>query len=494
MRSFRLGAVTRWLLLVAAAAAALGGGGASASGASASGASAGSATCSGKCALGEVAPTSVGAGASESFTFTLTNEASPQSLGSADLTPPSAFVVQSAPAPAFIASQSSYQIPTSATVGVSGGILELRGLSIPSGGDVTVSFTATVPCAGGGTQYSWLLEAKQANNFNGPPGNDFTTDPAGSLSTTVNGACTLEFVSTNEPASTVAGDGITNVAFSQALGESGAPVEVEALDGDGNPLPNVGVSLSLAAAAGGGTGSLSPAAPSAATDQSGDASFPGISIDQTGYYQLEATAPGFPQPAYSTGFQITTTADLCAGGTCSGQISAGKRTAGLSVSVSGAGGGDILSVGQGGLAYSCPGYTTVSDAFGVDVWTSDGSAIDQSSSLTQQITIQVPKYLVNLSPNNGAAFYQICYASTQDFHTQSGGLAPQLTVPIPGSNPPESTPFSIPGSNPPAPLYAGLLPDCSPSTTAPCVASRNKNGGDVLITFDGAPGDFWGQT
>ncbi len=467
MSSFRLGAVTRGLLLVAAVAAALGGGGASASGASAGGTS-----CSGKCALGDVFPTSVGAGARESFTFTLTNEASPQSLGSADLTPPSGFVVQS------VTSLSDAD-SSSATAAVSAGVLQLRNLSLLPTDSVTVDLSVDVPCQAGAG--GWLLQAKQANNFNGPPGNDFTTDPASSLTTTVTGACTLEFV--DQPANAVAGQGITGVGFDP----SGAPVEVEALDGQGEPIPGVVVTLGLAPVAGGGTGALSAATPVVTTGQSGDASFPGISINQTGYYQLEATAPGIPQPAFSSGFQITTSAASCAS-SCSASIAATPKTAGLSVSVSGAG-NDILSLGMGGLLYSCSGYTTVSGSFGIDLWTSASgyTLTDASGTIYEPVTIEIPKQLVDQSPNNGASFYQVCYASTVDFVSASGIDAPSVGV-VPGT----STPA---GGG--ATLYAGLLPDCPSQPTpsdAPCLLSRNKTGsGNVVISFLGGLGDFWGS-
>src|SRR5579862_377282 len=55
--------------------------------------------CTRKCALGTLAPAAVGAGSTSTITFSLKNEANPQSIGSADLTAPSGFVLQSQPAP-----------------------------------------------------------------------------------------------------------------------------------------------------------------------------------------------------------------------------------------------------------------------------------------------------------------------------------------------------------------------------------------------------------
>src|SRR5579864_6413424 len=58
--------------------------------------SANAATCTGKCFAVTVSPTNPTAGASGSFTFTITNEASPQSLGSVQISAPAGFVITGA--------------------------------------------------------------------------------------------------------------------------------------------------------------------------------------------------------------------------------------------------------------------------------------------------------------------------------------------------------------------------------------------------------------
>lgn len=221
MRSTRFGMVTWGLVLLVAAAAGLSGGAVSAQ------------ACSGKCALGALVPSSVGAGTTTTFTLTLTNEASPQSLGSADLTAPAGWVIGAASVSDPYSSSAAAAVSAPST-------LELRNLSIPSGDTITASLTATAPC--GAPSTAWTLLVKQANSFNGPPGNDFVTDPASTLSVTVTGTCILSVVT--QPANAVVNAAITHQAFN--LPAAGLPVTIRATDGSGDAISGVPVSLSLA--------------------------------------------------------------------------------------------------------------------------------------------------------------------------------------------------------------------------------------------------------
>jgi hypothetical protein len=119
----------------------------------------------------DVSPTSVPVG-SATFSVTLTNLTSPQQLGSANITVPSAFTGISVADPAG---------PATATT--NGNVVELRDASVAPGGSIVVSVTANVPSPCGAT-YTWSVVAKQANDFNGPPGNDLTLDESKSSLTT----------------------------------------------------------------------------------------------------------------------------------------------------------------------------------------------------------------------------------------------------------------------------------------------------------------------
>ena len=347
--------------------------------------------------------------------------------------------------------------------------LELRDLNLPSGATLTVDFEVTTTCAS--QSGSWSLTVKQANDFNGE-GNDFAIDPRSQLATMVSGSCSLLFSA--EPANALVNTNISSEGFQ--LG--GAPVAVEAEDGMGNPVTGVTVTVSLVP--GGGAGTLSGSL-SNSTDTSGMATFGSpsapLAINQTGYYQLQATATGF-SPAASGSFQISGTAKTCSANPCS-TSSSSKSTQAFSTAVNEQT-GDLLSLELGGFAYGCDNssqglYVSVSQPVGTDVWLAGGGAIDTTAS--GKVTIEILRATAKTSPNHSAAAFQICYASTVPFAPRPGTSI--LTTTAPG----------------PITLYYGLLPDCGHArpTPVPCVLSRFKEiSGDIVISFDGN-GDFWGQ-
>ena len=461
MRRFR-GRVSLWVVLgmVATAGAVSHGVTASANGCN-----------TGKCALGALSlpggspPLSLAAGSTTTIDFALTNEANPQSLGSADLVAPSGFVIPAGQQPTVVGSTGTASVSSDGTTVI------LRSLNLAPLAKATVAFEVTVPCAAASS--AWSLVVKQANDFSGPPGNNFAIDTGSYLTTTVSGSCSLSF--SVQPKNAVVSTNISNQGFEPSEPPAAA-VAVEAKDGMGNPAPGVTVTLGLV---GGGGATLTGGAPTL-TDASGEATFASLSINQTGYFQLEATAAGFPS-ALSSGFQITSTFAPCTSGSCS-TSSSGTSDAAFATALAQQLNGDILSLGLGGFSYSCNtsalgNYHSVSDAVGTDVWQTGGSMIDPAAN--GQVTIEIFKSTVKLSTNRGASGFQICYASTLRFTTRLGTQSPQFPNTPPGS----------------LPLFYGLLPDCGNATTAPvpCVLSRNKdNAGDVVITFLGT-GDFWGE-
>ena len=121
-------------------------------------------------------------------------------------------------------------------------------MALQPGQSLTVEITASVPCSysGGG---AWTVLAKQANNFNGPPGNNVAV--VGDLVTPVTGGCGLAFGTL--PAAAEVGAAITGTPFSP----SGPPVTVLVVDGSGQPLPGATVPITLSLAPGSGFGPLS---------------------------------------------------------------------------------------------------------------------------------------------------------------------------------------------------------------------------------------------
>jgi hypothetical protein len=405
------------------------------------------ATCVGKCALGTLST-----GTGSQLSFTLRNDASPQSLGSADLLAPAGVVIGQ-PGPITTTGFTN----TSATATLVANTLVLRNLSIPPGDSITVRFAA----CGSSSSSTWALVAKQANNFNGSPGNDFIVEPASVLTASAT-SCTLSFV--DQPANALANAAITSMGF-----QAGSPVEVKAGDSNGDPIAGVTVNVSLLSP--GGVAASLAGATTSVSDANGLAAFTSLSVDRPGYFNLHATANGFA-PQDSSVFLIAQVA--CRTSVCTSESLSTKST-GATVTLVSPSSLDILSAGLGGYTYDCAGYASVTDPLGFDVWTADGRTFDPAAS--SQVTLDISKQTVTISPNNGAPFYQICYASSVSFPTRTG-TAVQTT--IPGS----TTPF-----------FVGLLPDCSSSIPAPCVVSRHKGpSGDVLISFLAAPGDIWGRS
>ncbi|MGO8687950.1 MAG: hypothetical protein ACLQT7_12380 [Candidatus Dormibacteria bacterium] len=463
MRRRTLGTLSGTFVLLVAAATGLWGGAASAS-----------STCTGNCALGEleltgpplVASPSVGAGTTSSLTFTLTNDTTTTydhdwwlPLGSAELTAPSGFTLDSASLPAAYRGWATVQV-------TSGTTLDVDHLDLWPGQSISVVLSVTASCAA--SSGSWALAA-HPSWFAPEPWHAFTVDPSSALAVGVTGACTLAF--TADPASAVVSTDITSQLFTP----SGSPVEVEAKDAGGNPLGGVDVSLSAEMGAGTLAGTTA-----SDTGVSGLAPFSPLTLGVTGYYYLEASAPNFVSAASGL-FMITSSATSCSG-SCSGSTSDGPAS--VNVNVNNPAAGDLLSVVVGGYTYSCPDrfsptgfYQTATSPVGIDLWESDGS-LDPSQH-SEVVSITIPKQLVRSDPKF-LFLYEVCYASTQPF---PGGTLVSSAESIPG----------FAGST-----YVGLLRDCpfrNPGSAAPCVLSRTWNwrDGSVVITFLGAPGDFWGS-
>ncbi len=397
-----------------------------------------SSTCasSGKCYLVSASPASIAAGASESFSFAVTNEATTQTLGSIQITAPTGFALTGASGPA---GTSSY---------TSSAALFLN-LSLSPGQSVTLTVDATAPC--GGASYQWSVEAKQSNQFNGS-GNDFQPDPASTLSGTVTGTCSLEI--TSRPNDTATSAPITN-----AVGSTGGPVQVEVLDGTGNLATSSTAAVTVTIGANPGSGSLSG---TTTVDASGGvATFGNLSIDRSGLgYTLTMSSPGI-DPVTSGYFNIESQLAPCTTTPCTASSST-KTTTGTVSTSSTSSSDPYLGVGLGGVTYTCPTYTGSSDPVSFDVLSSSGAALPAAQFSVQ---LEISKSTVQASGHPGASTWQICYASTQSFTAISG----------------TSGSTTIGGVT----YYTGLLPGCSNTApVAPCLQAKNKdNAGDVIVTF-----------
>jgi hypothetical protein len=213
------------------------------------------------------------------------NLANPQSLGSANVTAPSAFTLVSA------------SIPQGSATVASGSLLQLRDLNLAPGATVNVDITVRATCTSG--SYSWAILAKQSNSFNGPPGNDFNLQTAGSnLVTSVSGGCRL--VWDTQPKSAFVNTLITGTAA-----DTGGPrVAVKAVDGDGNTLQSASGTVTLTKTA----GTFSSAGGFTGTQASlvnGVATFSSLMSTATGdSFKLRGSSPGFVSTPDSGAFDI----------------------------------------------------------------------------------------------------------------------------------------------------------------------------------------------
>lgn len=388
-----------------------------------------SASAGGKPYTVVLSPASVSSG-TVTITATVTNRTSSQQLGSANLTAPSQFSV------------------TGATLGgagsatIAGNVVQLRTLSLAPGASRTVTMqvdTSATACSAG--TFTWTVLAKQANDFNGPPGNNLDLDAANSaLTTTVSGDCGLRFFT--QPSNANPGQTITGTAFDP----SGPPVAVEVVDGAGNRV--TGATPTITMSLDGGPGSLSGTKVVQAVG--GLATFGDLSIGTAGTYRLIASSPGFAS---------ITSGSFSIGTPCIEDVdcTTHAETAESIVDVTAFGNARIdagvlqLSLDTG-FRPDCVGYTEFSSDW----------AMVLGPDRTKLVRYQIDKKVMNKQPNNGASFLQMCFAAPFPFATRPG------------------TPLTQVGD-----MFVGLLPDCG---VAPCVSSRNKtNAGDGVITAQ-APG------
>jgi hypothetical protein len=386
-----------------------------------------------------ITPGSVAAGAQVTFTVAITNQNPQQTLGSANLTVPAGFTLDAASIPA-----------GAGTATVSGSTVQLRNLSLANGATVPVTVVADVPCSAGTA--SWQILAKQSNDFNGPPGNNFTAPPASSLVTTVSGACALHFFV--QPADARVGQQITGSAFDPA---GAGQLSVEVVDGSGARVTSSTASITLALGPGSsGSGVLSGTKTRSAV--AGLATFTGLSIDQPGTYTLQATSPGLAS-ATSNAFHVEQVAVPCTEDVgCTASISNSQT----SNTVTAPGNG---RVDQGFLALSYNvGNPVDCSSFGYTQITSAASTVVLSGpDRTKTLVETISKALMNASSDNGASHIQMCFGAPYSFLTRSG----QQAQPVAGFTPA---------------WYVGLLPDCG---SAPCVSARNKDrSGQGIITVE----------
>jgi hypothetical protein len=377
-----------------------------------------------------------------------------QALGSVNLTAPTGFHVVSASVP------SGSVTSTDSTV-------QLRSLALAPGRSVVVTIVADIPCTTGTT--SWTARGKQSNDFNGPPGNDFTLASGSSLTTSVTGACALRFAT--QPTNARVGQVITGTAYTP----TGPGVSVQTVDGSGNPIARAGTPITMALGAASGLGTLG-GTKTVNTGADGIATFGDLTISAAGTYTLRASttsAAGFTSVSSNT-FKIDAVAVSCAeNASCTASLS--DRTTKLDATADpdpNANDAGVLTLSfGGGASLDCSGYTEFSPDTAIITYSTD--------TRTKTVTETIDKSQMNLFPNNGASFLNVCFGSPVPFTTADGS---QATV---------QASYDWDGNGTLDPVYVGLLPDCG---ARPCVSKRNKtNAGDGVITslLPAGLGDPW---
>jgi hypothetical protein len=384
-----------------------------------------------------VSPASAPGGQSTTFSATLTNRTSQQQLGSANITVPSAFTAVSVADPS-----------GAATATTNGNVVQLRNAGLAPGGSIVVSVTATVPTTCTAT-YAWSVVAKQANDFNGTPGNDLALDPAtSSLNTSVAGGCALRFVAGRQPAASLVDQAISALPY-----QPGPSVQVEVIDGAGQRVTTSTASITVALGPSTGTGTLHGTLTVSAN--AGVASFGNLSIDAPGTYTLRATSAGLSSATSST-FRVDQVAVACIEDvTCSASIANGSTT--FDVTAPGNAGTDagFLVLDNGvGVAIDCAGYTELTAT----------PTVIEGPDRAKTVTSTIDKRVMNAQPNNGASFLQMCFGAPYTFATRPGSTLTGV----------DTNGDSVDD------FFYGLLPDCG---APPCVSSRKKtNAGDGVIT------------
>jgi len=366
-------------------------------------------------------PGSAAAGATQTYSATITNE-SGGTLDSVTITSPTGFT------------------PGSRT---------LTALGLGNGASTTRTFTAATPCVAGGSSYAWSATGRATNN------QSYALDPAtSSVGGSTSGNCTLAF--TGQPANAQANTIISTVAYDT----SAASVAVQVNDANGAATSQSdGATVTLTQSS--NTNALSG---NSATLSGGAATFPALKDSKASVgYTLTAAVSGnssITDPLPSQSFQIWDKREKCnANSPCSNLYTPS--------------GGDLTTEADTTfdvdagivISYDVQSSLCSSDSYNhlPNVVTVDSDTQGQLPSGDWLITLRVSKQFDQLQPRNGASFYHPCLATKVPFTTLDGSPA-QL---------------STDG------LYYGTMQDAPHcSAPSPCVLSKNKTkSGQVILVL-----------
>lgn len=407
-------------------------------------------------------PNEIGAsGGSATLKLRITNNADPQSLGSANITPPAGYTLTSG------------SIPVGNATKV-GNTLQLRDLNLAPSASIDVTINVSTPCLADGPAQAWSLIVKQANSFSGPPGNDFvravgTVAPSSYIA---GPACVLVF--TNQPNTTRTGSLIKD-----GFDSTGNAVKVEIRDPITDAVVISGAAVTLSPAHNPAGGALVGGAVNAIN---GVATFPALSLNRPGPYTLQASSPAASNTPVSEQFMVSDTIETCSGTGCSFPLAQGANTYTTTPKRGTSGATYVASINLPGLRISCDfapfDYPDSRQPNSVWYVYDDGNTASVKTNV-----IVIDKTIVQETAENGASFYRVCYTSPVPFAARNGALAPVDPWP--------DGPNAYFGTTAETQWYTGLLPDCSgKNPVAPCVLSWTGTGaGNRVGTFLTPAGD-----
>lgn len=283
--------------------------------------------------------------------------------------------------------------------------------------------------------------------------------------------CLLRFA--NQPDTT-----LTAATITDEFNSEGGGIRVEIYDAKtGVTVDSTApVTLTLGFKPLGSTATLTGGGPVNAV--AGIATFPALSIDVPGAYKLMASSPAASNTPLSGRFMVSNTVEECAGLACTFTEEQGDNSY-TTTPKNGTEGADwATTLNLPGLRISCEfaPFNYPDDRQPNAVW----YVYDDGGTSSKTNVIIIDKSIVQVTPENGASKYRVCYSSPVRFLDRTGNLA----QPDPWSD----GPSAFFGET----WYTGLLPDCASkkNPVLPCsLGFVGNSAGDRIGTFLTPPGD-----
>ena len=345
-----------------------------------------------------IAPSSVPAGNTTTFTASLKNLGSSGDVNSVDITAPAGFLVTGASIGP--ASNPIFSNPAPTATVVPPRLVQFRNLDIDPGKTRSVTITAIASCTAGA--YAWTVAAS-----------GYTVDSSSALTGSITGACHLAFAT--QPANAAENTSITTTNFNSP---AGGPILVQVLGTDNtlNTLSTPSITLALTVPNG---ATLTGGGPVAAIGGIATFSALQVSLPSSTPYTLTATAAGLTS-AVSNPFTIVGAVANCAVSCTATATAPAQSTTASAPSTTGllilSVGVDTLDCGDSALWNHAPSVTTL-DQQGVNA--------------IKTATVTIDKSFVNQSIKSRLVLlYRVCYSSPvafKDFlgRTTNLGLLPR---------------------------------------------------------------------